>query len=214
MYIASMISNIVEEELPSPLAREAAMRRRRIINQEKEMVNVQKELMLDHHSDDTTSRDFTKLWSADRLLDLAIHRAQQQSDINDKVAKLMLGLAACTTFDNINQKRESATSLWVEVVAMDLEFWNEHVTGQSDAIFGSMTSLVLDTTVFGGLLKELDNEPDESGEWKYVSYESVEALLLERWQEIDRQLTSSGLNRLLSITNRALRNNKGVEMMD
>ena len=77
-----------------------------------------------------------------------------------------------------------------------------------------MTSLVLDTTVFGGLLKELDNEPDESGEWKYVSYESVEALLLERWQEIDRQLTSSGLNRLLSITNRALRNNKGVEMMD
>ena len=77
-----------------------------------------------------------------------------------------------------------------------------------------MTSLVLDTTVFGSLLNELDKEPDESSEWKYVSYDSVEAALLERWQEIDRQLTSSGLNRLLSITRRALRNNKAVEMMD
>ena len=155
-------------------------------------------------SPNATSHDFTKLWSADRLLDLAIQNAQQLSDVNHKVAMLVLGLTVCITFDNIKEMQDNAILFWMNVILMDVDFWREHVTGQSDAVFRSMARVVLDTTVFGGVLKETEGVDG----WNDVSYDAVEDAVVERLYDIDSNRMNLGLRRLLSITSRALHNNE------
>jgi hypothetical protein len=206
--IASIASTIIEEEALSPSIREVANRRRRVIDKKLELIHIQKQLMIEDTS--PSSHDFTQLWSAERLIDLTIQKAQQHcTDVTDKVAMLIHGLAACVALDSISEMRDNAIVVWVNVIRMDLNFWKVHVTGQSDATLQSLTRPVLDTTVFGGLLQELDGITD----WKVVSYVAVEDAVMERLFHIDPELVNLGLRRLLSTTSRSLNNNV-IDMME
>jgi hypothetical protein len=179
-----------------------------VIDKKLELIHIQKQLMIEDTS--PSSHDFTQLWSAERLIDLTIQKAQQHcTDVTDKVAMLIHGLGACVTLDSISEMRDNAIVVWLNVIRMDLNFWKVHVTGQSDATLQSLTRSVLDTTAFGGLLQESDG----INEWKDVSYVAVEDAVMERLFHIDPELMNLGLQRLLSTTSRSLHNNV-IDMME
>jgi Non-repetitive/WGA-negative nucleoporin C-terminal len=183
--LASMANFIVEEE--SVTLRDVARKRRLAISNKMELMDVQRELL----GDDVVQRDTIRLWSSERLLDLALQKAEEQSELSDRVNALFLGLLVCTTLKS--DAVDGALAIWHKAICLDADVWKECVSLEIDLSSPSLCERLGDQTVFGALLQQLES----GGDWESVAYPAIAEDLAARYGKNYPQLLQPGMQRLL-----------------
>jgi hypothetical protein len=185
LSMASIASSIVEQE--SVTLRHSAIKRRRLIDKKCEFVNAQKELM------GNALTDNSRLWEPDRLLNYAIRKSEATEQRDDKVQALILALAVCTTFEDDEKIHEGALLVWFKAIVADATHWEGWLRNEPDLTDSMLRDLVLQNTVFGGLLQQSE---DVDG-WEDVTYNAIEADVFVRLGELYPLLLNGGMQRLL-----------------
>jgi Non-repetitive/WGA-negative nucleoporin C-terminal len=186
LCMASMSSSIVEEE--SPTLRDVARKRRRVINRHLELMQVQRDLL----GDDSVQKETLRLWSGEQLLDLALRKADEQVDLNDRVDVLFLGLVVCTTLDTY--AIDGALDIWHKAIWMDVDVWKECVLVKTDLSCASLCERVGNQTVFGMLLQQPFGSVEDG---ESVSYAAIAEDLVARFGKTYPLLLQPGMQKLL-----------------
>ena len=124
-----------------------------------ELVGLQKELL----KGEPDSQQNSHFWSASRLLDLALQKVDQASSDGisskkDVVRLCVIGLIVSGTFQDPVERRDCAVQFWTKSIQADwVSEWAAWVRNEDDLSSSTLARTVLDSTVFGGLLRECDD---------------------------------------------------------
>lgn len=185
LSIASIASSIVERG--ASRTKDRVIKRRRLIDKKCELINAQKELIGDAATDDS------HLWQPDRLLNHAIRNCEMVEEKEDKIQAFVLALAVCTTFEKDDEVYESALLVWFKAIVADTDLWETWLNNETDLTSLMLRDIVLQNTVFGGLLQQSE---DIDG-WKDVSYNVIESDVFEKLGKLYPHLLNGGMQRLL-----------------
>ena len=188
-------------EQESVTLQDSAVKRRRLIDKKCELINAQKELMGNEATDDA------HLWTPKQLFNYAIRKSEQAEEKDDIVQVLVLALAVCTTFENDEEVRETALFVWFRAIIADTELWKQWLEEQTDLTEKFIRDLVLQNTVFGGLLQQTE----DIDEWEQVSYKAIEDDVFVRLGELYPLFLDDGMQRLLrSVTSEDHEQSRGM----
>jgi hypothetical protein len=183
LCMAKLSNQVVLKECPSKEAH-AKLRDRKIDNK-LELVGVQKELLEEGISGLSKSQSEQHLWSAHRLLDLAMDKVDRATASGNKSRRenatryCYLALLICITYDDLESQRRHAARVWAKSITVDWDnnLWTDWIQNENDLGSPELAETVLDKTVFGGLLKDCAEE-DALGPVTFSS-ETMEREILE-----------------------------------
>ena len=188
LSLAKLANNVVLKESQSQQA--AGESREQTIDNRLELVGVQKELL-----GDGESHSEEHLWSANRLLSLALDKADQTISSTsakpkeDAIRYCYLGLLTCLTYENKDNQRRNAAQVWAKSIEVDWDsLWKDWFRSSNNLSSTVLAETVLDNTVFGGLLRECSDDQEAFAPVTYSSqmeYDILDRLGLSGSQGAD-----------------------------
>jgi hypothetical protein len=120
------------------------------------------------------------------LLSLALDKADQIDASNsikpkeDATRYCYLGLLTCLTYENEDNQRRNAAQVWAKSIDIDWgTMWKDWIRTNHDLSSTALAEAVLDSTVFGGLLRECAADKDAFAAVNF-SIDSMETEILDR----------------------------------
>ena len=163
LCMAKLANQVVLLESTSQQAQ--AEERDKKIDSTLELLGVQKEL-LEESSGPNKSPSDQHLWSAARLLSLALEKADNATASGDKSPTenatrfCYLGLLISLTMDDKIARQSAAARVWAKSIMVDWgSLWADWIRTEDDLSCEALAQTVIQSTVFGGLLNECGDDP-------------------------------------------------------
>jgi hypothetical protein len=93
-----------------------------------------------------------QLWPPEKLIELAMEQLENATTKDDRVRLCLIGLAICASIDD--PSKSHTTHVWAQSLQLDSDVWLEWIRTQNDLTDANLRELALDSTVFGGLIRE------------------------------------------------------------
>jgi hypothetical protein len=165
LSLAKLANLVVENDAITQ--RSSTAERSRFIDSMQERVNAQLLLLKDHpyivknEPANTNPAAPFHLRSPEELLSWAIDdKVGQFKDQSDRLQYCLLGLAICLTMDDKvgsngdeSEMALGAARLWAKAILLESPLWREWIQTQPDLTDPELTGLIMDSTLFGRLLK-------------------------------------------------------------
>lgn len=152
LAIASTTNLVVEQDEATIGIRHEAKRRRVEIENMRELVVVQEEIL------DGTVAD--RLYPAKTLIEYAIEKVDRCESRQEKARALFLALAVCQTFHTPEEQTLQAATVWFKAIMCDFPLYQQWLTAEMGLSGPAATRAVQDETVFGALLAEMGSNGD------------------------------------------------------
>ena len=97
----------------------------------------------------------SQLLPPEELIKKSIDRLKDATDLQEKTHFCLIALAVCTSMGEDNpDATDFAALVWAQTLDLDQKLWIEWLKTQPDLTDLGLRQLVLDTTLFGALVKE------------------------------------------------------------
>jgi hypothetical protein len=183
--LASIANCIVEQE--STTLKDGSLKRRRLIEKKRELINAQEELFGPNSS-------AMHLLPSEKLLNHALREFEVAETKELKMKNALIALAVSSSFEADEDLRKAAVRVWSVVILADEVFWSNCLNDVADFASPELCDVVTESTVFGSLVEQ--SKGVES--WKEVMYSpSMESFVLESLSRVNPRFLSKEMERLL-----------------